>query len=217
MDNMVDLNSLESVQDDTEQAQVENLEGVVTEQETTKEPGWIKQRVTKAVSKAVEEAERRVAAKYESMLQPIRESVLDRQAQDLVEAGEFKSIERAKEYVRLKGGADIPKVEEPIAEQTNYVAMARADLLAKQAEKISAKGVDVMQVLKSDKEIERLVLSGEWDFYDVAEHMEKKVPVPARSPNGASAGSMTIASMTKEQFQKLQQGLKEGKAFDMRK
>ena len=143
--------------------------------------------------------------------------MLDRQAQDLVEAGEFKSIERAKGYVRLKGGADIPKVEEPIAEQTNYVAMARADLLAKQAEKISAKGVDVMQVLKSDKEIERLVLMASGTFTMWLNTWRKKVPVPARSPNGASAGSMTIASMTKEQFQKLQQGLKEGKAFDMRK
>lgn len=106
------LDTLESVVDDAPQAQEEtsSLDTVVeeaapqTEEAPAKEPGWIKQRVGKAVDKAVREAEQRVRAEYEAMLAPIRDDVMDRQARELVQSGEFKSLDRAKEYVRLKNG-----------------------------------------------------------------------------------------------------------------
>ena len=209
------------------------------QQEATpqKEPGWIKQRIGKAVEKAVAEAEARVTAQYEAMLAPIRESVLDRQAEDLVKSGEFKSLETAKEYVRLKGGvvsvpAAEPEQQKPTVQQrdeqgrfvSNNDAMthARADLLAKQAQKIKdRRGLDVMQAINADEYMKHRVLSGEWDFYDVAESMaspQHNAPVPVRTSNGGTSPSaVSISGMTDDQFRRLQANLANGRIYDMRK
>lgn len=232
MSETVEMMLNESVPDDAAQAQeVEALETMLEEPavEAEKpsdppapsEPGWIKQRI----NKAVEKAEARLRAEYEAMLAPIREGVMDREADELVKSGEFKSLERAKEYVRLKNGVqtevrhEAPPVKE--APQTDPVVQARADLLAQQAQKIHAnRGVDVMQAMQNDPDIKTRVLSGEWDFYDVAEHLSKprrSVPAPVRSPNGATTGDMSIANMSDAQFRRLQQNLAAGKRYDMRK
>lgn len=236
------------VQDDAAQADVgEPISALLDEQpaaeqqqqEATpqKEPGWIKQRIGKAVEKAVAEAEARVTAQYEAMLAPIRESVLDRQAEDLVKSGEFKSLETAKEYVRLKGGivsapAAEPEQQKPPVQQrdeqgrfvSNNDAMthARADLLAKQAQKIKARrGLDVMQAINADEDMKNRVLSGEWDFYDVAESLsspQHNAPVPVRTSNGGTSPSaVSISGMTDDQFKRLQANLANGRIYDMRK
>lgn len=251
--NTVETMLTESVQDDaalTSEGEAlssvleeEQAEVTAKEQQTetvpAKEPGWIKQRVNKAVEKAVAEAEARVTAQYEAMLAPIRESVLDRQAEELVKAGEFKNLERAKEYVRLKNGAtttqtseDAPESKQQRDEQGRFKAAAdteksamthaRADLLAKQAQKIKAKrGIDVMQALNEDNEIKNRVLSGEWDFYDVADNLsspKKTAPVPMRTSNGGTNPSaVSISGMTDEQFKRLQANLANGRIYDMRK
>ena len=104
MENTVEQILAGSVQDDAAQAQQENtqpLSEFMNEQKTQtqpeapapKEPGWIKQRVSAAVDKAVAEAEARVAARYEAMLAPMRESLMDREAQELFASGEFKTLE----------------------------------------------------------------------------------------------------------------------------
>lgn len=202
-----------------------------------KEPGWIKGRIDKAVSKAVADTESRIRAEYEAMLAPIRESVLDRQAEELVNSGEFKSLDRAKEYVRMKNNLPVqqeaPKQEQPrdntgrfAPKQENAVdpvLQARADLLAQQAEKIkTARGLDVMQALNEDAEIKQRVLSGEWDFYDVAEQLaqqpRRNAPPAVRKSNGVGAGGQfSIANMTKEQFAKLQENLAKGHRYDLTK
>ena len=231
----------EIAQDDAAQAQGESLEELLTTADPAneapaadgaqgndsvppaKEPGWIKQRVNRAVEKAVAEAEARVAARYEARIAPLMEAVLDRQAQDLVAAGEFKSIERAKEYVRLKGGITEAPQAQP-QQQTNTQprdaqgrfqsspaseAHVRADILAQQATKIKAsRGLDVMQTFNGDPEVKQKVISGEWDFYDVADHMasnSRRVPASVRTPNGAGAGAAvtTIDNMSDAQFQKM--------------
>lgn len=251
--NTVETMLTESVQDDAALSsegealssvlEEEQVETAAKEQQTetvpAKEPGWIKQRVNKAVEKAVAEAEARVTAQYEAMLAPIRESVLDRQAEELVKAGEFKNLERAKEYVRLKNGAtttqtsdNAPESKQQRDEQGRFKASedteksamthARADLLAKQAQKIKAKrGIDVMQALNEDNEIKNRVLSGEWDFYDVAENLtapKKTAPVPMRTSNGGTNPSaVSISGMTDEQFKRLQANLANGRIYDMRK
>lgn len=221
----------------------EALETIAEEvpQETApaaKEPGWIKQRV----AKEVEKARRAWEAEQTEKLRPLYESMYDRQAEDLVRQGEFKSLDRAKEYVRLKGGvftgpsddAAQPEKEEgpkrdaqgrftsnaqqPATDQ-DPALKARADLLYKQAQKISAKGTDVMKAFNEDEGIRQKVASGEWDFYDVAEHIQsgKHVPTPVRSPNGAQTGGLSIASMSDAQFARLQQNLSNGKRYDARK
>lgn len=232
----------DGVQDDAAQADVgEPISELLNEQQQEaqpqKEPGWIKQRIGKAVEKAVAEAEARVTAQYEAMLAPIRESVLDRQAEDLVKSGEFKSLETAKEYVRLKGGivsapAAEPEQQKPTVQQrdeqgrfvSNNDAMthARADLLAKQAQKIKdRRGLDVMQAINADEDMKHRVLSGEWDFYDVAESMaspQHNAPVPVRTSNGGTSPSaVSISGMTDDQFRRLQANLANGRIYDMRK
>lgn len=248
MENTVDMN-LGSVLDDAAQAQDGNFESLsaITEPQqkanpeppAQSEPGWIKQRVNAAVNKAVAEAEARVAARYEAMLAPMRESMLDREAQDLVQSGEFKNLDRAKEYVRLKNGvqptAPSTEVQQPARDaqgrftkqettqkgSEDPVTKARADLLAKQAQKITnTRGVDVMQAFTNDSEIQQKVLSGEWDFYDVADYMvsdQRKVPAPMRTPNGVgSRTSVSVRGMTNEQFRKLEENLASGSRYDLR-
>ena len=201
---------------------VENNEGIVlddavqapeteeqsSEQPQVGEPGWISKRVDDAVRKA----ETRIRAEYEAKLAPLRESMMDRQAQELVDQGEFRSLDRAREYVRMKGG-----VEEVTKEEVNPVTQARADLLARQAEKIKAnRGIDVMAMFQSDPETQRRILSGEWDFYDVADNAKKPLS-PMRTPNGAGMQNMSIQNMSDEQFRKLQANLARGRTYDMRK
>lgn len=249
MNETVEMILNESVPDDAAQAQTESgtLETLMDdaapaptqepEQDNTppaKEPGWIKQRISKAVDKAKAE----VRAEYEAMLAPLRESMFDRQAQELVQSGEFKSLERAKEYVRLKNGDTSQPQQKPAAQQPRddqgrfqqrgeSENRVRATMLAQQAEKIqSRRGLDVMSAFNSDPDIKQRVLSGEWDFYDVADHLDaggqqpqrRVPPAPVRSPNGAgNTSGMSIANMTDEQFERLQQNLFRGKRYDLSK
>lgn len=203
---------------------VENNEGIVlddavqapetpaeeaAEQPAQGEPGWISARVNDAVRKA----EERIRAEYEKKLAPLYESMMDRQAEEMVAQGEFRSLDRAKEYVRLKGYVEeTPKTSEP-----DPVFQAKADLLASQADKIKARnGIDVMSVFNSDPEVKQRVLSGEWDFYDVAESMKKPLS-PVRTPNGAGTSPLSIQNMSDEQWARLQKNLSSGRKYDMRK
>lgn len=241
IENTVDFEQ-QSTPDDAALAGADTLSSIVeetppqnTQQEQQKEPGWIKQRVNKAVEKAVAEAEARMRSQYEAILAPIRESAMEREASDLVAQGEFKSLERAKEYLRLKNGmpAEAPAANEPAPqptrdaqgrftknEQGDAVTRARADLLAEQAQKIKKnRGVDVMQMFNADDAVKQRILSGEWDFYDVAEQMSAthRAPSPMRAPNSNSVSGVSIANMTDEQFARLQKNLASGRTYDLRK
>ena len=245
-ENAVELNLTESVQDDAEQVQGESLSELLndaagTETENTetppaKEPGWIKGRINKAVEKAIAETEARITKQYEDMLAPIRASVLERQAQELVESGEFKSLEIAKEYLALKGGMPAQTQQKTAEggqqrdEQGRFVSRteqpredpaiaARSDLLAKQAKKIKANyGYDVMAEFNSNSDVKEKILSGEWDFYDVVNEMsERRTPsAPVRSPNRGQYGGVDIMSMTDAQFAKLNENLAAGRKYDVR-
>ena len=99
----------------------------------------------------------------------------------------------------------------------------RADILSKQANKIkTSRGLDVMAEFNGNEETKAKVLSGEWDFYDVAESMsakpaKAKVPAPMRSPNGASgAERSTIATMSDEQFDRLDRKISEGARYTVK-
>lgn len=256
MTESVEMLLTESALDDAAQAQEEptTLETLTEEpapeqvqpQENdppAKEPGWIKNRINKAVTKAVAEARAEVRAEYEAMLAPMREEMYDRQAQALVQSGEFKSLERAKEYVRLKNGQPAPAAPAAPAQEPAKLTprdergrfqgrtsesenRARANLLAQQADKIQARrGLDVMGAFNGNTEIRNRVLSGEWDFYDVADYLaenpqatRKAVPAPVRSANGAgSAAGLSIANMTDEQFERLERNLSRGVRYDLSK
>lgn len=243
----VEMQNTESVLDDAVLAPEDKSEPISTalnegEQQTTqheeqheqkaKEPGWLKGRLNDAVSKAVRDSEARIRGEYEQRITRMQEKLWDREAQDLVDSGEFKSLDRAKEYIRLKDGAPLEaKHEQTRDEQGRYAAKeqdadpvteARAQLLASQADKIKERrGLDVMQAFNEDPEIKRKVVSGEWDFYDVAESLgnesRKRVPPPARTPNGANTANFSFSNMTDEQWKRLNQRLEGGAVFDMRK
>ena len=248
--NTVEQILTESVQDDAAQAQGEALSAIMTDESAqqqtqaddntppTKEPGWIKGRINKAVEKAVAEAEARVRAEYEQMLAPIRESVLERQAQELVASGEFKTLAIAKEYLSLKGGMPAQATEQTEEQHTEQnrdqngrfasrakqgedpELNARADILARQARKIKTnRGLDVMEAFNADPDIKQKVLSGEWDFYDVADSMgnQRTVSAPARSANGGGVSGVSIKNMSAEQFRKLNENLASGRRYDVRK
>lgn len=195
------------------------------------EPGWIRKRIDKAVSKAVAEAEQRVAAEYEKRFAPMMDRMLDAEAKELVRQGEFKSLDRAKEYLQLKQGRAPQQTQQTnrdaqgrfTSQQQDETVSARADFLARQAEKIKAKrGLDVMAEFNSNEETRQKIVSGEWDFYDVAETMDasqqrrRNTPAPMRSPNGASGSERSsIATMTDEQFKRFDQKLDEGRRYSI--
>lgn len=192
-----------------------------------REPGWVRQRVDRAVQKAVQETEARMRAEFESTLAPIRESMMEREADQLMAAGEFKSRERALEYVRMKAGLPgvaqqpvQPQQQAPQQPQIDPEVRARANLLEKQAEKIKANhGFDVMAEFNNNNEVRQKILSGEWDFYDVAEAMSGRPSAPrlVRTPGGAGlSGKMSIDDMSDAQFERLQQNLRAGKTYDAR-
>ncbi len=237
MDNTVEPQVNELVQDDavltpvteTEETHAQPLTDITEEPQETppaKEPGWIRGRIDKAVSKALAEQETRLRAEFDSILNPIRESVLDRQAEDLVAEGEFKSKERALEYLKLKGGISLETPQEqPRNAQGQFVSNNqpevdfKAQLLANQAAKIKAKsGVDVMAYFNQNDNIRTQVLSGQMDFYDVLETVQSRqnVPAPIRQSNGANVGSVSVANMTDAQFKKLQENLARGIVYDAR-
>lgn len=257
MDNTVETNITPAPVDDVpemaevveEQDASESIESVLTEENApseqpaaeeaapASEPGWIKKRVEKAVSKAVAEAERRVAAQYEARFAPFMEKMLENDAKELVRTGEFKSLERAKEYLQLKNGQPVaqpepaPKPEPNRDSQGRFApqqqpgeaeARAKAQMLANQAQKLAAKGVDVMSVFNNDPEARQKVVSGEWDFYDLAESLDAKkaqarsAPKLVRSPNGATGSERSsIATMTDAQFERLDKNISEGRRYSV--
>jgi hypothetical protein len=95
-------------------------------------------------------------------------------------------------------------------------------MLSHQADTIKARtGVDVIREFESNPEIKQKVISGEMDFYDVAETMKqsraKRPPAPMRSPNGASGTNPNaIDSMSDEQFARMEKRIREGARYSLK-
>ena len=199
------------------------------------EPGYVKRRiekeVAKATAKAVAETEARMQAMFDKQMAPIRARMLEDEAQELVRTRKVADIETARELVRLRNGqpAAEPKAEQPrqangqFASRTDAVHDTRIEMLNHQADRIlAAKGPDVRQAFMNDEDIKMKVVSGEWDFYDVADHLKnqkpkRRPPSPMRSPNGASGTNPNaIDSMSDEQFEKMERKIKEGARYTLR-
>ena len=182
-----------------------------------KEPGYVRQRIDKAVQKAVAETEARLNAQFEAQMAPYREQLLNAQAQELVASGKVKDLETAKELVRYRQGLPAQQPEgQPRNEKGQYTSQqgevspatqARIDMLRHQADRIKASGgPDVIAEFRDNPEVKQKIITGELDFYDVAEQMRsrRKPPSPMRSPNGASGNQKTpIDAMSDEQFNRL--------------
>jgi hypothetical protein len=206
--------SLESIDEEQPAEEPEK-----TDAQGTSEPGWIKKRVEKAVNKAVSEALAAQKAQFDEQMAPILEKMLEDEAKELLRQGEFKSLDRAKEYLKLKQGMPVQQ-EQP---QEDPAIKARIEMLQHQANRIKANtGVDVIAEYQTNDEIKRKIQSGEMDFYDVAEYMKekpkrKKVQAPVRSSNGAGGTKLNaIESMSDEQFDRLVKKVQGGARYSLR-
>lgn len=204
-----------------------------TSPEEKQEPGYVQRRISKAVEKAL--AEQREA--FEQQMAPMREYMLNQEAQELVRTGKVKDLETAKELVRYRQGQPQPvqqtgqENEQPRDSQGRFASQdgsrdpavqARIDMLQHQADRIKASGgPDVIAEFRNSEEIRMKIVSGEMDFYDVAEQMRggnKKKSAPMRSPNGASTAAHTFdfANMSSEQFAKLEKRIQEGARISLK-
>ncbi len=235
---------IEEEQDESEEIPVEpetDGEGEPAEEQEPEpkgptEPGWIKKRVEKAVQRAVSETESRMRDEFERQMAPIREKMLEDEARELVRKGTVKDLETAKELVRYRQGqpqAQPKKAEsqQPRNERGQFTGHrqaatdAKIAMLTHQVERIKgSRGIDVTEAFMNDPDVKQKVVSGEWDFYDVADHLEskkarpqRKAPAPMRSPNGASGSEKSsIASMSDEQFERFEKRVKGGERFNAR-
>ena len=196
----------------------------------TSEPGWIKKRVEKAVTKAIAETRAEMQAMFDQQMAPIRAKMMEDEAQELVRSRKVSDIETARELVRLRNGqtaapqaASHAKETQPrqangqFAPKEDPATSARIDMLRHQADRIKAnKGPDVIAEFSNNPEIKKKVIAGEMDFYDVADYLKnqkpsRRPPSPMRSPNGASGQNPNaIESMSKEQFARMEKKISEG-------
>ena len=233
--------SLEEAVDVTaepEQAADEQPNEPEPESPPAKEPGYVKQRVEKAVARATAETEARLRAEFNAQMAPIMERLLVEDAKELVRNGEFKSLETATEYLRLKQGmpgkTDNAPQGQPRNENGQFApkqnngdaaTQARIDMLRHQADRIKEnRGVDVIAEFNNNPDVKKRIIAGEIDFYDVADEMssrpkKSKPPAPMRSPNGAATDQQVnaIMSMTDEQFAALQRRVKNGAVITQKK
>jgi hypothetical protein len=226
--------SAESLSSLTGEEEAPTADDQEPEQKGTTEPGYVQKRIDKALARERETMRAEIMAQVEAQYAPIKERLLEMDAQELVRKGTVKDLETAKELVRYRQGMPAQQESKGTAEQPRQqngrfapkqdpVVSARIDLLAPQADTIKARtGLDVMAEFDSNADIKRKVVSGEMDFYDVAEQMKgkpgkRKPPAPTRSSNGASGQSPNaIENMSDEQFARLERKIKEGARFSLR-
>lgn len=196
----------------------------------TSEPGYVQGRIEKAVTKALAEKTAAIKAELEAEYKPLKDRLLEMDAQELVRTGEFKNLETAKEYLRLKQG-QTPAPEQPpkqaqdqprndkgqFAPKEDPVKTARTQILRQQAAKIKAStGIDVVEEC-TDPDLRQKILRGEADMYDALDFVRsqkrtrKRPPAPARSSNGASrSNANAIADMSDEALDRMDRKLDEG-------
>lgn len=232
-DDSQSIEDFTSEEDDAQPAEEEEPQ----QDKGASEPGWIKKRVDKAVQKAVAETEARMQAMFDAQMAPIREKLLEDEANKLVKNGTVKDLETAKELVRYRQGQNpVPTQQQgdsqPRNEKGQFTSeperdpaiQAQIDMLQHQADRIlDGGGPDVIEAFRNDPNIKEKVIRGEMDFYDVAEYLEdiqeqrRKPPAPMRSPNGASGSEKsTIASMSDEQFERFEKKVSSGVRYSVK-
>jgi hypothetical protein len=198
------------------------------EPKAKEEPGYVQKRIDKALARERDSMRAAIMAEIEAQYAPIKERLLEMDAQELVRTGQVKDIEIAKELLRFRNGQPV-REENPQPREANGqyapkedpATMARIDMLKHQANRIKAQGgPDVIAEWNSNEEIKNAVINGEMDFYDVAEQMKKprkRPPSPMRSPNGANAmNPNAITSMSDEMFEKMEKRISEGARYTLK-
>ena len=219
--------SIDSFVDDVDEEPAEEP----AQPQGTSEPGYVQRRIDKALARERDNIKAEVMAEMEAQYAPIKERLLEMDAQELVRKGTVKDLETAKELLRYRQGqgavpTPAPQDEQPrqqngqFAPREDPATSAKIDMLAYQADKIKAQtGVDVISEFTNNPDIKEKVINGEMDFYDVAEMMKptqrRHPPTPMRSPNGASGQTPlnAIETMSDEQFERMERRISEGGRF----
>lgn len=245
MENTVENYLAEQVQDDAVAPATPSLEEALQAPQEDAQPaaedkpagdtGWFKKRMEDAVRKATPSIEARVRGEYEAEMRTLREVVaklqseqLERKAESLVASGEFKSLERATEYLKLGGGMPIEETKQvntPARDNNGRFVSAqqKANELYAEAQTIKeTTGVDVYAMYTEDPEVKQKILSGEWRFKDVynahkEQEAKKATPAPVRSSNGMAIGDVSISKMSANNFDQLNKLLAKGTKIDMRR
>lgn len=221
--------------EDEEEEETETEEYEEEEQGTGSEPGYVQRRIEKALQRERASIKAEIQAEMEAQYAPLRERLLEMDAQDLVHKGVVKDIDTARELVRYRNNEQVmsraveSQEDQPrdeygrFAPQEDPVIQTKIDFLAAQADKIKAKtGIDVIDIFSNNRDIKDAIINGEMDFYDVAELAQqdtgrRKPPAPTRSSNGASGQAPNaIENMTKEQFARMEKKIAEGARYSLR-
>jgi hypothetical protein len=117
-----------------------------------------------------------------------------------------------------------PKEPEPVV---NAEADARARVLMAQAEayeKITGGSVtrdSILDAFRDDPDIRAKVTRGEWDFTDVGKSLSEqtahRAPKAVRTPNSGQVRPSTFANMSDSDFAKLDERIRNGAVFDVRR
>ena len=232
---------IDDLDDDSESYEEPEEEAPADDEPPPTEPGWMKKRIGKAVEKAVRETEARMQAMFEQQMKPIREKMIEDEAQELVRSRKVADIETARELVRYRQGQPTSanthgeaqvRGEQPRNDRGQFTSQeqiandartrTQIDMLARQADKIKANGgPDVIKEFTENKDLQRRVVNGELDMYDIADMMQsrktKRPPTPARSPNGAAnSAPNAFSNMSSKQFKKFEDRLEEGGSYTFR-
>lgn len=143
------------------------------------------------------------------------------EADKLVASGKIADREMAMEYLKLKGGKPSEKqATQPRDDQGRFVAKGeqKARELFLQAQTIQkSTGVDVMTLYHNDPDVKERVNSGEWDFTDVYQSMQKpKAPPVVRGGSGGSLDT-PISKMSSKAWAEMNERLARGERFDARR
>ena len=220
--------SLESLADEeADEGQAEEQE----QQPQASEPKWMQKRISKAVDKALSRERESIRAEMEARYAPIRERLLEMDAQELFKSGKVKDIELAREIVRYRQNAPQAPAAEPTPQPRNEHGQftsatdpedsVRVNMWAHQADKIREEtGLDVISVFSKNEDIRQAVLNDEMDMYDVAKMMQsdrRRAPAPMRSPNGAvGSNPNAIDTMSDEQFDRMEDRISKGARYSLK-
>lgn len=209
----------------------EAQEGEETVEQTTQEETGGEEPVSKALRGRIKASERKgyergkqeIEDKYRADLEELNNYRLQREVKELAEKEKI-SESLAERLIRAERGlhpatTQSPQMNQPSAAEPTLEQ--RAQSLFNQAQTIrDYTGLDVMELFNTNADVHQKVVSGEWDFKDVARNYGKQsaahVPSPARSTNRSGREAKTIATMTDAEFEAFDKQL-DFRSFDSRR
>lgn len=188
-------------------------------------PKALRGRIKASERRGYERGRQEVEARYKADLEELNTFRLERDVRELAEKEKI-SESLARRLILAERGGAAPRQPERAETQTADTGTTdidqRAARLYEQAQTIEAvTGLNVMEIFQSDADAHRRVVSGEWDFRDVAraygpERQETRAPAPVRSANKTGIRATDFAHMSDEDFARFD-ALLDTRSFDARR